>query len=609
MIKAASSIWGFSDPQDINSFDPIVGMLIGALAEELYNVEEEIKLTDARIVERLFELLLNENLFIHFPAHAMAMAKPTQSVMSVSELYHFSIIKKIPKTVNRETVYENKTVYFTPTVSTNLVDAEIKYLAAGHILYAISDNSKDPVADTVYGNVPDFSKIYIGLKTNDMIEKLDGLSFMFTLRNNQKEEWFLSSVAAANWKINNTKVHFRQGFTISGRNDDNALTEILRKNSDVMYQALSNVNEFYQHRFMFLENGNYLLKDISKHNGLPDEIRRNFPPAVTKTISGEICWVEIDLPMAISDEMIRDLNVYVNCFPVINRELNEFSQSITQGINIIPLRTNDKFFDIKSITDTKGTKYKHMMSHEVENPENESFIIQQEGISRFDPRDARQSIHHLISLIRDERAGFAELGPELISSELKQLDQIISRLKQRMEDSNISDEPNSYVILNCKSGYERASIQFWSTSGTLANDIRSGSKLTVQKGRDLDTNSVFLMTNTFGGAQKLSKDEKMKKLRMSLLSKGRIVTQEDIKALCFDFFGPELLRVEIKKGVHIDNAPANGLIRTIDIHLYLDKPTDIEGTDLKNKIDSLKIKLKQDSTNLMPFRFFSHKNP
>jgi hypothetical protein len=35
MIRNASGIWGYSDSQDINSFDPIVGMLIGALAEEI----------------------------------------------------------------------------------------------------------------------------------------------------------------------------------------------------------------------------------------------------------------------------------------------------------------------------------------------------------------------------------------------------------------------------------------------------------------------------------------------------------------------------------------------------------------------------------------------
>lgn len=43
MIRTASGLWGFTDAQDVNSFDPVVGMILGALAEELYAVYTEIK--------------------------------------------------------------------------------------------------------------------------------------------------------------------------------------------------------------------------------------------------------------------------------------------------------------------------------------------------------------------------------------------------------------------------------------------------------------------------------------------------------------------------------------------------------------------------------------
>ena len=61
MIRNASGIWGYPDSQDINSFDPIVGMIIGALADEIYNISGEIKKTDARIVEKLFDLLISQD--------------------------------------------------------------------------------------------------------------------------------------------------------------------------------------------------------------------------------------------------------------------------------------------------------------------------------------------------------------------------------------------------------------------------------------------------------------------------------------------------------------------------------------------------------------------
>ena len=292
----------------------------------------------------------------------------------------------------------------------------------------------------------------------------------------------------------------------------------------------------------------------------------------------------------------------MNCFPVINRELNEFSHLLTQGINIIPLTTEDMFFDVKMITDSKGTQYKPLNSFNNKNTEEEGYMIRQGGIARFDSRDAMETIRHLIDLIRDERARFAALGTDLISSELKQLDQILSRLEQRLEAGDVINDSNSYLLLNCNSNFERATVQFWTTSGEMANDIRSNSKLTVNQGSDLDSNSVFLVTNSFGGRQKLSKEEKLNKLRRSLLSKGRIVTMEDIKALCFEHFGSELYEVEIKKGVHLDPSPEKGLVRSLDIYLTLDKQNKFTADDLEQKTDELKIRLKQESINLLPFR-------
>jgi hypothetical protein len=231
-------------------------------------------------------------------------------------------------------------------------------------------------------------------------------------------------------------------------------------------------------------------------------------------------------------------------------------------------------------------------------------MIRQGGIARFDTRDAKETINHLIDLIRDERASFALLGTDMIASELKQLDQIISRLKQRLDASNVREDSNSYVLLNCKTDFERAILSFWSTSGEIANNIRSDSRLTLYKGSDIDSNSVILITSTFGGREKLSKEDKMNKMRRALLSKGRIVTLEDIKVLCFEHFGNDLSRVEIKKGVQLDHSQVKGIARSLDIYLTLNKQNTFTNDDLNQKTDSLKVRLRQESINLLPFRVF-----
>jgi hypothetical protein len=427
---------------------------------------------------------------------------------------------------------------------------------------------------------------------------------MFSIKNKLKEDLFYSSISSAKWKINGEEVIFKQGFNLEQSGQGNALMEIFRKETDISYKTCCFVDELYRSKFMVVDKGNYLLRSFLQTDALPDELKRKFPSHISKSIPKDILWVEVQLPQPVSPEIMNDLTISMNCFPVINRKFNEFSQLLNLGNNIIPLETDDLFFEIKNITDTKGTIYKPLNSFTSENISDEGYIIRQAGIARFDSRDAKETINHLIDLIRDEREGFSVLGTDMISSELKQLDQIISRLKQRLNSSNITDGSNSYIMLNSKSNFERVNVQFWSTNGNLANNIRSDSRLTIHHGPDLDNNNVFLVTNTFGGRQKLSKEDKLNKLRIALLSKGRIITVEDIKAHCFEQFGTELLRVEIKKGVHLDDSTKKGLVRSLDIFLTLSKKHSISDENLKQKINEMKIRLKQESINLLPFRVF-----
>jgi len=608
MIRNASGIWGYADTEDINSFDPIVGMIIGALAEELHNISGEIKKTDARIVEKLFDLLISQDVFTHFPAHAILRAKPTQSHVIISDTYQFNHIKKIPKTINEETVFMNKTICFTPTCDLKLFNGEVSYLAAGNQIYKISNHVKEPLANAEIESIPDFSKLYIGLNLDSLIDKVDGLSLMFSIKNKQDEERFYSLISNARWKINNLSVSLRQGFEMPlDRSQQNNLWEIFRKESDISHKTCNYVNEFYRSKFMMIENHNYNLKNFMRSVAIPEEINRVFPAKIIESIPGDIIWIEIQLSQPVSPDILNDLTILMNCFPVVNRELNEFSQLLTRGINIIPLATDDMFFSVKMISDSKGTMYKPLNSFSSENADEDYYILRQGGIGRFDSRNAQETIKHLIDLIRDERASFALLGADLISSEIKQLDQIISRLEQRLETSNISDDVNSYLLLNCISNFERATIQFWTTSGELANNIRSDSKLSVHRGSDLDSNSVVMLTNSFGGRPKLSKEDKLNKLRRALLSKGRIVTMEDIKALCYEHFGIGLADVEIKKGVHLDPSAGKGAIRSLDIFLTLNKQSKLTDDELEQKSEELKIRLKQESINLLPYRIFIQK--
>jgi hypothetical protein len=599
MIRNASKIWGYPDVQDINSFDPVLGLILGALAEELYNTSREIERADARVVDKLLEVLFRQNMFTHFPAHAIAYAKPLQARVTINDYYQFSFSRELP---GKEGATK-KDIWFTPAKRTTLFNGEIKYLFAGKHLYGVDGRFKEILAETSRKSTAGNSTLYLGIIMDPLIEILDGLTLFFTFKNLVLEERFYHSLQNATWKINGKEVLFQNG-TGTEPDSENSLTRLLEKENNISFKATGFINAFYEKNFMTLSDGGYLLKDFAGLEGTSNILGEYFSEEKPDVFSEDILWVEIDMAQPASDEEIDDLVVSLNCFPLVNRELNEYTHSIVKGTNVIPLLTDDLFFDVARVSDSRDLVYSPRSSMDGAEGEN-TYLVRQGGIARFDSRDARETIAHLIDLVRDEAAAFSVKGADLISFELKQLDQIISRLQQRIDTSGVANDLNSYLIMESNSDYDKINVQFWSVAGEQANNIRPGSRLSVLRGVDLDDKSLELFTHSVGGRQKLTKEEKLNTLRRSLLSKGRIVTAEDIKALCYELFGNNVKSVEIKKGVELGHSPGKGMVRTLDIHLLFKEKNSLTSDELWHKTETLKVRLKQDSINLLPYRVFT----
>ncbi len=601
IIRNASRIWGYSDTQDINSFDPIVGLLIGALAEELHDLSGKVQQSDARVVEKMIDLLFKQNVFTHFPAHAITYAKPIQPQVNINTNYQFYYYKQVQNSANDESVKEKKQLFFSPTASFDLFQGDVKYIFAAGQLFQIVGQLKETIADSGRRATISHTKLHLAIDINEQITVLDGLSLLFLIKNKEEEERFYYMLSLAKWKINGQEVEFTIGLANDEKNENNSFTEMIREENNLSHKTCKYVNELYGKHFVSLARNGYQLETFVEHGGIPDEIKHGIDEKIAATLPKNMLWIEIEFPQPLAGEIVSDLIVSMNCFPVINRQLNESTHSTIKGVNTIPLQTEDIFFDINKITDSKGTVYHPKNVLNTDEEEQYTYIVRQGNIARFDSRDAKEMIKYIIDLSRNEGAAFAANGFDMISSELKQLDQIITRLQHRVNSSTVSDEENSYLLFRSNYNYERIYIEFWSTNGEMANDIRVGSSLALYRGADLDSKSISLITKTNGGRQKLSKEEKLNKLRSSMLSKGRIVTQEDIKALCFDHFGDELDKIEIKKGVQVHPSDKVGLVRTLDIHLKMKT----RGSDnTKQKIEGLKIRLKQGSLNLLPYQIF-----
>jgi hypothetical protein len=604
MIRNASKIWGFPDVQDINSFDPVLGLIMGALAEEIYNISNEINKADARVVDKLLEVLFSRNLFTHFPAHAVAQAKPLQGRVKLTDFYRFFYTKEEYGKDSDEGKTLKKNLYFSPTFHSILMSGEMRYLFAGKYLYEIDGRYKEMTEELPTETTGGKNKLLLGIKLHPSVDVLDGLSLFFSFKNIREDNRFFHALQAAEWKINGNKVNFYRGLGNPDVDSVNAVTNLLKQEKDITFKTCSFINDFYSNRFMTLDSAGYRRENFVTGNFTPESIKANFEEKYPELLSDDIFWIEINLAQPLSFEELNDIMISMNAFPVMNRELNEFTHSVSKGTNVIPLLTNDLFFDVRKVTDSANAVFTPRNSVDTNGDGNKTYFIRQGGVARFDSSDARESIKHLIDLVRDESAAFSVKGADLIALELKELDQIIMRLQQRIQISDSARDLNSYLLLDSESDFEKIQVQFWSIAGEKANNIRPGSKLAVFSGNDLDDRNVSLITPTFGGRQKLSREDKLNTLRRSLLSRGRIVTTEDMKALGYEILGDDLARIEVKKGVSLEHSPGKGMCRTIDIYLFLKEGNELTPEEIWHKTENMKVRLRRESVNLLPYRIF-----
>lgn len=604
MIKNASKLWGFQDTQSESSFDPVVGMILGALAGELEKISSEINSTEARLLARLVELLTPEPVTGPLPAHGLLKARPVEPVYTITQEYQFYVNKKFMVPGEKTTML--KQVFFTPAGSFKLFNGHVKNFVAGGKIYEYqTELYKEMIGLARPGTTFDTSELWLGLDMDDDIDSLNGLTICFDLRSEAYDTSFYQSLSKGRWTINNQPVEFVQG--IKNENDlaEDTLEMLLRKELDVTAKVCDHINRFYHKNLLTLNSEKFILQKKQNREKYPAWFNDLFLPNDLNKLGCNLIWIKVEFPQVLPAEVFDSLFCSINCFPVFNRHLNEFTQSSREIINIIPLITEEIFLDMKSVTSTNGKLYVAKSFSGINEVENGTYILRHGGVGRFDSRNAAEILNYLLELLRDENAAFAILGADMISSNLKELNQTITRLENRLKEANLVKDAISYLLLKAHPEDEILFVKFWSTNGSFANNIISGENLFIYDGGNLKPDSVVMVTPTLGGRESMDTEQRINAYRKALLSHGRVVTKEDIKALCFEHFGNLLKSVEIKKGLQIGQSTDCGLMQTMDIFLTPAKPcNDSEKAELEFLKKDLLIKLEEQSSVLLPFRIF-----
>lgn len=602
MIKNASKLWGFQDTQSESSFDPIVGMILGALSNELAKVSTEINTVEARVLEKLVDLLSPEPITGPFPAHALIRAKSVDPVFEITPDYQFYVNKRYIKSGDHSA--QEKSVFFTPAGYYKLFNGELKYLVSASKIFQYENAlEKEMIAMGRSTKAVKNSDIWLGIKFHENVEVLDGLSICFDLRNEAYQESFYESLSKGNWTVNTQKATFVQG--LNSNNNTNNLDELLQQELDVATKVNNHINRYYKTKFLTLGEKKFAPPKQFAENNIPEEFYKIFTHDDLGKIENNLVWIKVEFPQIVSPEIFDDLFCSINCFPAVNKHLNEFSQSSRDFINIIPLLSDEVFFAMKQVIGSDGNTFVEKSFSGIGDIDQGSYIIRHGGVGRFDSRNAAELVSYLLELLRDESAAFSIIGADMISSDLKELNQTITRLEQRLADSNVVKKDIPYLLLKSHPERDTLFVEFYTTSGAFGNKIKSGENLFIYEGSGLWADSIMTITTSVGGREQMDTEERVNAYRKALLSHGRVVTKEDIKALCYEHLGKLLNKVEIKKGLQTGKSTDSGFIQTLDIFLELNKHSDeIDDEELQFLKKDLLVKLEEQSFGALPFRCF-----
>jgi hypothetical protein len=596
LLKKAAEIWGYQE-WEIDAFDPLVNLLIEACSVEFEKLYTEINTTQNRILERLSHVLIPEVIDTGHPACGIMQTRATDSTAILNTETQLVVKKQfLPSSSGKEKNYPD--IFFTPLQSCKIFNAGIRFIASDQLLWNFENTlSKNIISSRQYIIPKTHHSIWIGLEINDQVTTLNGLSFFFDWFNEPEKYWYLQYLAFGKWILNKKELKHSRGLKDFG---DGATDRPLLEDAFNPLKKIENtIKGFFNTNYITLEDDTPIAS-LEKIN-YPAEFEKIFPQENLKKINQPLLWLEIQLPLSLPEAALGNIFCAINTFPVINRKFNRLTYKLQPSVNCIPLSAKEDFLAIKEITNSRNIKLKPVPLASLQELEVETYTLRFQGANRFDQRDATEKIYELLEILRDEYASFASVGQDFLHTILIKLKQNMSRLEQKLIDNAVISGTAPYILAKTQQLNDIAYIDYWTTQGIAANKINSGTKVSVYNNADVKESESLLITSTFGGKEKISPIQKINVFKKTLLTRGRIVTHDDIKTTCFAELGDKLQEVIINKTVQAGRTPNTGFFRCIEVLLIPNSRLHVDVEEWQHVSILLQQTLEQGSTGNIPF--------
>jgi hypothetical protein len=593
ILKKAADLWGYKEGE-MESFDPLVKLLIEAFAGEFEKISYEINETQLRVIERLTGLI-SPDIDIVKPASAIMQTRAVDTGTTVDRTTQF-LLKKPEDRIKNAGNRENSEAFFSPAGEFPVFKGSIVCCVTQKNVFGFENGTKRTyVIENEGTDFEDYNTLWLAIDLEETVASFNGMSFFFDWYNEPQKEAFLQYLPYAEWgfhtgEILNTQAGFR---TNRKENSLDALFDISGKLEE---QAC----RLYSNSFLTIIQSE-VSPVTSSRVKYPGVFEKKFSSQELKSFKKDLYWIRIKFPGYCPPEILNNILVAINCFPVLNRRIHKINYKAQKTINVVAMESPDSFLTVKEVRNDINRVYKGIPLAGLKELDVATYTIRS-AINRLDQRQAREMLSYLIELLQDEGASFASMGEDFLSSQILELNQNIARLEQRVKKQSEFKSSNPYIVLNALSPGETLFIEYWSTQGPGANNIPPGNKATLFSGSFLDNSGTWLMTMTTGGQEKPRGEQKANLLRNSLLSRGRIVTMEDIRATCRAAMSDKARDIQVKKVFESSTMPQTGFIRTIRVEIIPKDTQMVNDEEWRLACEDLRLTLESRSAANWPYK-------
>lgn len=564
-INKLGTIWNKSEEEveQLIKFDPVVRLLFNAIIfqyEDILNYHSEFK---KEVLTDLGKRLMPDNLVSASPAFGIICADSVRNTpFNLRNDKGFSIPRKI-----KDQIVEQK---FIPVSETNLIPGSLDVLIVNNTFIDIKANQEgEENYISKLESIEDRS-IWLGLSLpKNVIDSIKRITLCINYDPiNIDNMLFFSSLREANWQYYNKKCLASSGFAPS----DKAMS--FSPNSMGLGLTRQRILDFYKNNFITLQ-----VKDR-------EEEIKSIPslPEALHDRSKHLIWVSAKCNSFIPSSFFTERNIHLNAFPVMNCDVKEGHLTKNEIIKGFRLEENEFFFNLLD-TDVNSC---------------DDFVVRSARYKSFDTKSLSMELRALSRLFNHSRASFdkASIIEEKEMAVFRNFSNIISDidLRDKIDGTNAP----AYSISSKKPLERTKEFRYLTTYGKYGNGGEIGEILKYEA-PGLKAKSIKVLSPFAGGSDPVDEKELIDKFRYHMLSRDRIVSQQDIRALCYSIFLEENIEnIKIKKTA-IQGLGINGLRRALKIQITLKKTTTLDKREIDFKEKDLLAQLENNSTGDWPF--------